>query len=73
MESITLTNNCSLQVEQSILTVLKHFVKEYNRDNDTTYCLNDIKYVSITSDRLSVGFGPHNWMSIVFYELKKKY
>lgn len=73
MERITLTNNCSLQVEQSLVTVLQHFVKEYNRDNGTTYCLNDIKYITILDDRLIFSFSPHVGFNIVFYELKKKY
>lgn len=67
---ITLTNTCSLKIDESITKVLKNFVTNYNRENRTQYCLNDIKCVTIRKSGLSFGFSQNFWITIPFDELE---
>lgn len=66
---ITLTNQCSLKMEQNVENVIKPILKHMNRENGTRYSLNDIKCVEVQRTSLSFGFGSNTWIEIQFGDL----
>lgn len=67
--NITISNNCSVAISDSIISKFNRVIERYNEENSTKYTLNDIKTVVFAKVGIILRFSPSNSVLLIYEDL----